>query len=161
MSTETESRKEKECVFSDISNCGKGRYGESGLVKVSELDSDIEQHFKKLKISWDNIKLQYWKEKHLIENRSKRALSDDNQICQKHRETYGIHWRPSLVCQHPGNSNKRPRAARTAPANLIAKLEEDGIHLPIGSKLCESHYKYCTCMLSFLCILKLVLISYL
>ena len=78
-------------------------------------------------------------------------LSGVDEICPKHREIFGVYWRPSLVCQHPDHTGKKPKSARTVPAKLLLQLKEEGIHLPIGSKLCASHYKNCTgkCRISF------------
>jgi hypothetical protein len=132
------------CTFHDLNNCGKGKNGEERLINVLQLQNKTEDHFKNLRVGYSNIQLSYWKEQHLIENRSGKLLSEVDEICPKHRETFGIHWKPSTVCQHPEHTGKKTKAARTVPGDLLIHLKSNGVHLPIGSKLCASHYKNCT-----------------
>jgi len=89
------------CTFRDLNNCGSGKYGEENLVTVSQLQKNTESHFKDLKVGYSNISVKYLKERHLIENRSGKLLSKMDEICPKHRESFGVCWKPSTVCQHP------------------------------------------------------------
>jgi hypothetical protein len=97
------------CKFHDLNTCGKGKHGREKIVKVVELGDNTENHFNDLKVDYSNISIKYLKEQHLIENRSGRLLSEVDEICPKHRETFGIYWKPSIVCQHPENIGKKPK----------------------------------------------------
>ena len=85
-------------IFNELKNCGKRKYGEEVLIKTLELQNETQNHFKDLKVGFDNLSLKFWKEHHLIENRSGKQLSEADEICPKHRETFGIYWKPSTVC---------------------------------------------------------------
>ena len=81
--------------------CGKNQKNEEVLYSVTELNEDVENHFKILKVS--GVILKYYPERTLIQNRINRSIDDDESICPKHREINGVYWRQPKSCQHPNH----------------------------------------------------------
>ena len=92
------------CLYNEKeSKCGlycKGRLIINGLVKVQELNEDTTEHFTTLKFK-DFVENLRWSERDLVENRAGQVLDSDSLICQYHRNTIGLSWRPGLQCIHP------------------------------------------------------------
>ena len=135
-----------DCIFYERGKCDVFREKRSSvyqeLVNLSMLNGIIYQH--SLDIGVD---LSGFTERSLVRNRM--GVSDicdsSNMICAHHRYSYGIFWRPSLVCQSPYHNQNKPKATHSLPADYYTKLIEMEIfkgnktyEFPVGQKVCRN-----------------------
>ncbi|CAF1547066.1 unnamed protein product [Adineta ricciae] len=50
--------------------------------------------------------------------------NDDDMICPYHRYSLGLFWRPSILCQSPRHSGRKPKATHSLPVDYCQKLVE-------------------------------------
>ena len=101
----SEKKKDEENIYSKYilnkkDGCGKNRKNEEILYSATELNEDIENDFKKLKVS--RVILKYYSESTLTKNRINRSIDNESR-CPKHCEINGIYWRQPKFCQHPNH----------------------------------------------------------
>ena len=137
------------CLYNEKeSKCGlycKGRLIINGLVKVQELNEDTTEHFTTLKFK-DFVENLRWSERDLVENRAGQVLDSDSLICQYHRNTLGLSWRPGLQCIHPLHAavtrGKKAPPTKLAPLWVVKKLNrENPFSFKLGGRLCDKHYR--------------------
>ena len=123
-----------------------------GLFLFSEVNDDVESHFKTLKIKLPEEKdslASLRTEKGLILDRVNFKLknaSDASKICPKHRYCNGTYHirQQSAHPKHGENRRKHPQKqkrinCRVAPTSLVEKIRfHFKFHFPVGGQLCTT-----------------------
>jgi hypothetical protein len=119
------------CKFSnDCGNFSKNK-GEDKLVLVAELDKDVGEYFRKIRMSIPSP----MSEKELIQNQTHEILHDKELICPKHRY---IDYRAPNKCAHPSHLNTYQPKSKHQQASYQKCM---GFEIPLGSLVCNHHYK--------------------
>ena len=137
------------CLFDKkLKQCGpckqRSEVPKDGLCAISELKVDVSSYFLQNLRFKDQLFLNIWNERKLIENRVGRELSEESFICAFHRNAYGVGWRPTQHCCHPDHPPYR-RGTKTkkteqAPMWLVQELNENVPYsFPVGGKVCRDH----------------------
>ena len=137
--------KYKKCVFKNDKRCGMHKKNcDENIYLVGDLDNSCKNHLMNLQLFLKHDEDPGITEKQLIETRCKRELEDTDSICVYHRYLFGIYYKQSLKCFHPGHithkaGNKTRAATLLQLFHLKGKNSES--HFPIGGQLCMRHIK--------------------
>ena len=137
----------KLCLLYDVNKpqCGpfiRDRAAQHGLSYIGNLTASTDHHFEFLKMKLPKSWIK-WSEKQLIENRLGYNLAESDQICEHHRHSKGVEWRPLAHCAHPDHpprkvGSKLPKST-LAPLWLVEQVNSTEDSFPIGGKVCYKH----------------------
>ncbi|GAB0092662.1 hypothetical protein DMENIID0001_076830 [Sergentomyia squamirostris] len=128
------------CYFSFMEKCGKwtGNKRHRSLVyDISELNNSVKEE---LAIRDPSINIT---EKELIENRANVQLPEEAKICDYHRHTLGLSYRPKKQCIHPDHKGASG-GMRHLSISKWKKMNEFTV-IPFGSYLCSTCQKKKIC----------------
>ena len=125
----------------------------SELIEFSDLNENVEYHFKTLKINLSDTShslASIRTEKGLTLDRVKikeESIPDNAKIYPKHRYYNGVYYYIRGQCAHPKREELRTESVsrtkkiscRTASIPLVEKIRSKlDVHFPVGGKLCTT-----------------------
>ena len=144
MSERKKETKYDNCVFKD-GKCGIHKKSRNeNIYLVGDLEISCKNHLVNKELLLKHSEDPGITEKQLIESRCKRQLENTDYICAYHRYFFGIYYKHSVKCFHPGHITHKA-GTNTRAATLIQllhlKSKDPESHFPIGGQLCMTHIK--------------------
>ena len=130
-----------QCIAFQNGPCGQGKHGEKDMCKIDMLNRNVEELYQNLKMNAHQLPVIYLAEKYLLENRLFTEINESSVICPRCRDNQRIYRRPPARCLSAVENKKCKFQLQTLPIHLLKHYIKSNKPVPIGSKICQTHYR--------------------